>query len=144
MCAGEEFENIQFKPIDSGLGFHKTPSTLIPLPGVEEFIFEAGVGKEKKSPFHPNTSSRSWLQSLLIDQLFVFFIFFVLCLAPFFQFHLFRHPEKAVFFFQKSILISFGILLCVVEAFYYLFFKQFKLPRFGIWITELKSDPKKN
>ncbi len=147
----EEFENIEFKPIDSGLGFHKTPYPLIPPPKAEEFIFKAPVGKEKQPPLRPHTYSRSWLgslwpslwPSLWIDQLFILLIFSVLCLVPFFQFELFRDPQKVFFLFEKSILASFAILLCVVEAFYYLFFKQFKLPRFGKWITEPKSSPQR-
>lgn len=144
MRAGEEFENIEFKLIDSGLGFHKIPSPIIPPPKDKEFIFETDVNKKKQFLLHPDSFSRSWFPSLLIDQLFILLIFSLLCLVPLFQFQLLRHPEKAIFFFQKSILTSFGILLCMVEIFYYLFFKQFKLPRFGIWITELKSNPKKN
>ncbi|MEK7791412.1 MAG: hypothetical protein AAB309_07280 [Deltaproteobacteria bacterium] len=137
----DEFENIEFKPIDSGLGFHKTTYPLIPPPKAKD------MSKEKQTPSPLNTHSRSWLQSLwpaFYDQLFILLIFSVLCLVPFFQFQLFRDPEKAFFLFQKSILVSFGILLCVVEAFYYLFFKQFKLPRFGKWILEPKSSPQRH
>lgn len=137
---GEEFENIEFKPIDSGLGFHAPPSPLLPPPKVEEF-------KEKQTPLRLNTYPRSWLRSFwpaFYDQLFILLIFGVLCLAPFFQFQLFKNPEKVFFLFQKSILVSFAILLCVVEAFYYLFFKQFKLPRFGKWITESKLSPQRH
>lgn len=135
----DEFENIEFRQIDSGLGFHATPSERISPPKVEEF-------KEKQTPLRLNTSSRSWLRSLwpaFYDQLFILLIFSVLCLAPFFQFQLFRNPENVFFLFQKSMLASFSILLCVVEAFYYLFFKQFKLPRFGKWIPEPKSSPQR-
>lgn len=172
----EDFEDIEFKPIDSGLGFHSRRNQKEENPARAEdwkcgkiFPREREIGsvgrqrsgwrqeggaaprtQEEGGGSLPGDRTRpewsatlpvhgSWIKRFFINQFLILSIFFLLCSIPTVQFQLLKQPLAPLL--QTPILASFGILLAVVQVFYTLFFKQFKLPSFGKWVIERKSKP---
>jgi len=173
----EDFDSIEFKAIDRGLGFHRASLVVTPVSDTDSI--DAGpvtsrlpsavllrhawlrAGRDPAGGGCPPTgatrarpienseadiaraSRNLTLPSLFLDQFFILCIFSLLCFVPLFQFQLLKHFELANFS-ARHLPLANGLLLllCVIEAFYYLFFKQFKLPLPGKWIIERKSKPK--
>ena len=118
----DDLERIDFTAINSGLGLQESKilldSTLEELEKISPPVSDKDI---------PSKPLPKYFTSLFLDLFFILFFYsFFLC-TSFFLFNV--HPLLG-----RTILVIHLLLLGVVSAFYYLFFKQFKIPTLGQWV----------
>lgn len=113
-------EDIQFKALTSGLGFR------IPQIALDTENTKVSPPNPSKTANHFPKTANHFL-SLWVDHLFIFCLIALFVLSSVWQFPL-PHVKELI---HIQTIGLYGLLWMMLMMFYFMFFKQFKIPSFG-------------
>lgn len=133
-----DLDNIQFRAIDSGLGFHPSPAP--PKKEIPIFVPKrVVVEKPKESNVREFVILKKFTKStfaFVLDHVFIFILFGLLCIIAYWQCGIDTIGAWKTSFKNDPVFILHLLLFLVLYSFYFLFFRQFKSPSLGEWLIE--------